>query len=161
VARGTGSILLALLLLASCRKPADRGGDGRSIKPESAPSSAPSALPSSVLEGFHRHDKAPEPALSPNGPPSVGQYVKVQINLKEPLACANYPGESSDWLAMGGKVETVLSPTRVRVALVATTDRYPRAFDGNWIGTLERRSGLEHPWVLVALSPDAPDASAR
>src|ERR1051326_4669750 len=86
-----------------------------------------------VREGFHRHDKSALPALDPDGPPRVGAHVKLQLNLHMPMPCAAYPDEDTTWLAMAGHVRDVLGPDRVRVAdLVSTTDRAPRAFEGEW-----------------------------
>jgi hypothetical protein len=153
-------VAAALLCAASsygCRRERQ---DVRKV-PESAPvpsSPAPRparpSLPSYVEDGFHRDDRAPAPALTPESPPVVGQYVKVQVNLQAPMECANYPGETTTWLAMGGRVSEVVSPALVRVELTATTDRYPKAMDGHWRGTLVLQAGKEYPWTLTELSPE-------
>ncbi len=112
-------------------------------------------LPSVIQEGFHRHDRSPEPALWPGETPAEEQHVKVHINLHRPMVCANRRGERTNWFAMGGQVKRVLAPDRVEVALVATTDVSPRAFAGHWVGTLELKDGLSFPWVLTRLAPEA------
>lgn len=111
-----------------------------------------------VREGFHRHDKAPSPALDPSGAASVGAQVKLQLDLHFPMACAEDPDEETTWLALGGQVGEILGPDRVRVdGLVATTDRAPRAFAGAWIAELVRQPGANFPWMLAALRPAGGD----
>ncbi len=109
-----------------------------------------------IAEAFHRHDKAPSPALWPGERPRKRQYVKVQINLSRSLPSANYPDQMMNWLVLTGTVDKVLSPEKVRVGgLVATTDAAPEAFSGYWRGVLEFQDGLEYPWVLVDLEKEA------
>ena len=80
----------------------------------------------------------------PGEPPAVGQQVKLQINLA--------PGvDAIGWLAMGGPVTKVISPTKVEAEVVATTDQAPAAFGGVWRATLELDLEYENPWVLTAI----------
>ncbi len=137
-------ILVAIVLLAASV------GLVRAKKSRSEKAESIGQLPPYIQEGFHRHDKAADPALGIESP-TVGQWVMVQIALKNPQKCANYPGEMTDWLAMAGKVVDVLGPTRVKVDLTPTTDRYPKMMDGNWVGILELHRDMEFPWILTEL----------
>lgn len=106
-----------------------------------------------ILEGFHRHDRAPYRALLPDEPPQNGFNVKLQLVLSSPLECDAYPGEYTESLAMGGTIVRVLGPDRVLAEVVPTTDRAPRDFDGTWIAELVHEPGFELPWMLASLEP--------
>jgi hypothetical protein len=111
----------------------------------------PPPMPHCVREGLHRHDKAASPALAPTGQPRIGDHIKLQINLREGLECANYPGELMRWLAMGGTVSWIADSNTVEATLVPTTDRSPKYFEGEWRAQLIRMDGWDFPWVLRAL----------
>ncbi len=108
-----------------------------------------------VVEGFHRHDSV-DRALSPDGPPRVGDAVKIQLTLAIPLACAEYPDETTTWLAMGGTIVEVVDPDRVVAQVVASTERAPADFGGGWRAELVRARGLEFPWCVSRLAPSPP-----
>jgi hypothetical protein len=130
---------------------------GALVRAKSAPQPL-APMPGCVREGLHRHDKAASPALPPNGAPAKGQQVKLQLNLREDLECAAYPGETMGFLALTGPVHAVHGPDTVEADLVATTDRAPKYFDGHWRARLVRKAGWDYPWILEALErlPEAP-----
>ena len=102
-------------------------------------------LPSTIKDGFHRHDRAADPPLWPGTPPAIGQQIKLQIVLSDEV------DDGIGWLAMGGSVTKVISPTKVEGELVATTDKAPKAFAGVWRATLELDLEYDQPWVLTSI----------
>lgn len=107
-----------------------------------------------IEEGFHRPEKAARPALG-EGPPRVGQHVKVVANLVMPLPCAHHPGELSKMAAFGGTITEVVSPDHVVAEVFPSNDMVPVAFaEQTWLAQLRHEGGANHPWHLVSLMPE-------